>query len=139
MCLIFTMDNEAVANGGSTNICFAINSTLKMLFHYFYYSSINVTFVKNLMEKLLPFWRWIFQGLPKLYYLTKFCDLPTLDSKITVQYFSKFPLFLLTIWKFKANFSNFSNEAILYVITITLQSALASEVGITVAQDLVNF
>ena len=67
-------------------------------------------FCQKFNWKAFNFSRWIFQGLSKFYYLTKFCDLPILDSKMTVQYFSKFPIFLLTIWKLKVNFSNFSRE-----------------------------
>ena len=89
---------------------------LLLHFQYFCYSSINGTFVRNLMEKRFRSLRRIFQGLPKFYYLTKFCYLATLDGKMTVQCFSKFRKILLATWKLKVNFSNLYNIRYWHVI-----------------------
>ena len=90
LCVIYAMCKKVVKKRVHTNVCFTINNPLKMLLSYLFSSiifpSINLTFVKNLKKKTI-FLRQIFKVLPKLYLLVccliTFCDLATLDSKMT--------------------------------------------------------
>ena len=111
------MGNRAVANWGHINICntqHVENATSP--FSVFFYFSIKMTFAKNLIENLLRCFilirhQFIFVTFFKIFQisttcLTQFCYLATLHSKMTVQYFSNFRLFSLTILKLKVNFCN---------------------------------
>ena len=58
MCVICSNGNEVVANSGYTNVCFSINSLLKMLprhFLYFHCSNLIMTFDKDFMKKSYHF------------------------------------------------------------------------------------
>ena len=80
---MFDMRKKELSSGKLrlyTNICFTINGPLKLLlchFRCFYYSNVNMTFVKNSISKM------DFQSSSNLLVSQNICSLATLGSKMT--------------------------------------------------------
>ena len=79
VCVICAKSNEAVENSGYANVCFTINSLLKMLplhFQYFYCSNFKMIFGKNFMRKATIFnFFQISNMTAKFYFLVIFVQL----------------------------------------------------------------